>query len=899
MKHYPKKYYSRLSAIDSHISSWSCLTIWPLSISHPRSQNILDMILLQAYGSYIMPTYTPINLVLLEYDFIATNDNQNKSILSSYKNKVSSFHKQLHSLWLFDGHWLSVDFTDHQTRYMPKSISYKLATLGHLSSQLVTYFWDFDNGCSVPDYDITFVPRACDIHRIRCFVDSKKESIILYMTDIHLLFAIVAIAVDPNDRRYKKLIWKKIIIPIINRIVPVVADESVSSSLYNGMKPIIPCHDRDSLFIAQRHNLPCDIYAIDHLGYFSSHASIYHKKHKKEFTANIIQYLKDIHNYDGFESMTIDVPFSYATTKYVWYFTTRWLSLSIDPFVQNILDYVASNNFIADDTIKSAIINKLHVSLPIIVSSSYGMVGMSSSFSIFDYVTTLSDFPDWYRTLLIFLVDMYFDWLLVNKFTIEDCIDLLFINPDNGITYCDFLLDLYADTDVMLNDIAVFRSFLESTTNQDTIVNALMFLLDLNDIFISDWNFYSIQSSFFSSHVFLNPLFLRSTLTHNIRYKKYRDWSAYLCLYDMYFVDFFVISYIITHISWYKQASWTVISSKPAIQSDYMKIFDDKAKHHSIDTLRMALLHWSLKDLNHHELVIQKIWNVCRYVYTEINISSFTQQYTTDDIASFIQQDVYQLTPFDQRILYIFTDIARKLHDLDDNVFPINNRLDLLYSCIIDDFAVKYIEVVKQRMGPLSHWVMLLCVSMICQFLFPFFPEMVNQIRGLFGIILPQNFSIPTLQLPSKNYKIHLLLLIIWALRKMKQSLLIKNHEKVNICIQWSVDITHFIYEHRSLIDAVVHIHDFHLFTSDQPIPSDYIQEYVIDIVLWLKLHTEASLNIDRLYILLKEKTEYLQHLRILAGVDDNEKSLKIDSLKKEIYDIEYQIMKQKTKDKH
>lgn len=67
------------------------------------------------------------------------------------------------------------------------------------------------------------------MHRVRCFIDSKKDSIILYLSAEHLLFGIVGVAVDPEDRRYRKLIGKKIIIPIINRIVPIVADESVNS----------------------------------------------------------------------------------------------------------------------------------------------------------------------------------------------------------------------------------------------------------------------------------------------------------------------------------------------------------------------------------------------------------------------------------------------------------------------------------------------------------------------------------------------------------------------------------------------------------------------------------------------------------------------------------------------
>jgi len=125
-----------------------------------------------------------------------------------------------------------------------------------------------------------------------------------------------------------------------------------------------------------------------------------------------------------------------------------------------------------------------------------------------------------------------------------------------------------------------------------------------------------------------------------------------------------------------------------------------------------------------------------------------------------------------------------KLQDTSNLLLSLEYRIDLMYRVIIDDFAVKYIEIVKQRKGPLSYWVMLLCVSMIRSMLAPLFPGMMQQIQDLFGPILGEVHDIQTLQIPSKNYKIHLLMLIIGALRKMKHSLLIKNHEYVDICIQ-------------------------------------------------------------------------------------------------------------------
>ncbi len=65
-----------------------------------------------------------------------------------------------------------------------------------------------------------------------------------------------AVAVHPDDERYKKYIGSKVIVPILNREVPVIADEYVSMEFGTGALKITPGHDPNDYAIAQRHNLP-------------------------------------------------------------------------------------------------------------------------------------------------------------------------------------------------------------------------------------------------------------------------------------------------------------------------------------------------------------------------------------------------------------------------------------------------------------------------------------------------------------------------------------------------------------------------------------------------------------------------------------------------------------------
>jgi valyl-tRNA synthetase len=66
----------------------------------------------------------------------------------------------------------------------------------------------------------------------------------------------VAVAVNPNDERYKDLIGKKVRLPIVNREIPIIADEYVDPEFGTGAVKITPAHDFNDFEIGQRHNLP-------------------------------------------------------------------------------------------------------------------------------------------------------------------------------------------------------------------------------------------------------------------------------------------------------------------------------------------------------------------------------------------------------------------------------------------------------------------------------------------------------------------------------------------------------------------------------------------------------------------------------------------------------------------
>jgi valyl-tRNA synthetase len=83
-----------------------------------------------------------------------------------------------------------------------------------------------------------------------------------------------AIAVHPEDERYKDLIGQRVLIPVIKREIPIVADEAVEKGFGTGAVKVTPAHDPTDYEIGQRHQLPA-ISVIGHDGKMTEHAGNY------------------------------------------------------------------------------------------------------------------------------------------------------------------------------------------------------------------------------------------------------------------------------------------------------------------------------------------------------------------------------------------------------------------------------------------------------------------------------------------------------------------------------------------------------------------------------------------------------------------------------------------------
>ena len=93
----------------------------------------------------------------------------------------------------------------------------------------------------------------------------EPGAIIVDTTRPETMFGDVAIAVHPSDKKYSELIGKKVLVPLTNRTIPIIADEYVDKSFGTGAVKITPAHDPNDYEVGKRHNFQ-PIWVIDEEG---------------------------------------------------------------------------------------------------------------------------------------------------------------------------------------------------------------------------------------------------------------------------------------------------------------------------------------------------------------------------------------------------------------------------------------------------------------------------------------------------------------------------------------------------------------------------------------------------------------------------------------------------------
>ncbi|MDR5659392.1 valine--tRNA ligase [Serpentinicella sp. ANB-PHB4] len=116
--------------------------------------------------------------------------------------------------------------------------------------------WCPDCKTSLSDAEVEHEEKGGHFWHVNYPVVDSDETIEIATTRPETMLGDTAVAVNPNDERYNHLIGKKAIVPLINREIPIIADDYVDPEFGTGALKITPAHDPNDFEIGLRHSLP-------------------------------------------------------------------------------------------------------------------------------------------------------------------------------------------------------------------------------------------------------------------------------------------------------------------------------------------------------------------------------------------------------------------------------------------------------------------------------------------------------------------------------------------------------------------------------------------------------------------------------------------------------------------
>lgn len=144
---------------------------------------------------------------------------------------------------------------------------------------------------AISDLEVEYMEEEGGLWNIRYpFADGDGE-IVVATTRPETMLGDTAVAVNPRDERYKDVVGKQVILPLINRRIPVIADDYVSEEFGSGAVKITPASDPNDFAIAQRHDLEI-IRIIDDNAVINENGGIYRGQDRYECRENIVHDLE-------------------------------------------------------------------------------------------------------------------------------------------------------------------------------------------------------------------------------------------------------------------------------------------------------------------------------------------------------------------------------------------------------------------------------------------------------------------------------------------------------------------------------------------------------------------------------------------------------------------------------
>lgn len=315
------------------------VTIQDIIIRYKRMQGY-DCLWLPGMDHAGIATQAKVDKKLRE-EGINPRDMDRKDWLEKAWEWKDEFAKTIHSQWAKMG--ISVDY-DHERFTLDKGLNdavnkvfIDLYNKGLIYKGERIINWDPVQMTALSNEEVIYKEDKGAFYHLKYFLEDGSRYLEVATTRPETLFGDTAVAVNPKDERYKDLIGKNVILPIVNKKIPIIGDIHADPEFGTGVVKITPAHDPNDFEVGLRHNL-AKVVVMNKDATMNELAGKYQGMSREECRKNLVKELKEKDLLIKIEEMTHSVGHSERSDAVVEPYLSKQWFVKMRPLADRVLE---------------------------------------------------------------------------------------------------------------------------------------------------------------------------------------------------------------------------------------------------------------------------------------------------------------------------------------------------------------------------------------------------------------------------------------------------------------------------------------------------------------------------------------------------------------------------------
>lgn len=315
------------------------VTIQDIIIRYKRMQGY-DCLWLPGMDHAGIATQAKVDKKLRE-EGINPRDMDRKDWLEKAWEWKDEFAKTIHGQWAKMG--ISVDY-DHERFTLDKGLNdavnkvfIDLYNKGLIYKGERIINWDPVQMTALSNEEVIYKEDKGAFYHLKYFLEDGSRYLEVATTRPETLFGDTAVAVNPKDERYKDLIGKNVILPIVNKKIPIIGDIHADPEFGTGVVKITPAHDPNDFEVGLRHNL-AKVVVMNKDATMNELAGKYQGMSREECRKNLVEELKEKDLLIKIEEMTHSVGHSERSDAVVEPYLSKQWFVKMRPLADRVLE---------------------------------------------------------------------------------------------------------------------------------------------------------------------------------------------------------------------------------------------------------------------------------------------------------------------------------------------------------------------------------------------------------------------------------------------------------------------------------------------------------------------------------------------------------------------------------